>query len=92
MTWSDVSFVLRSPVRKRILELMVKGTTMTPLSIAKEMNLDKANISRRIAELAQRDMLRCENPEDRKFKFYRITDKGRGALKEVKKFGSDAVS
>ena len=82
--WADVSFILRSPVRRRILEMLSSRSALTPIMIAKELKLDKANVSRRITELAERKLIECKNPEDRKFRFYSITDRGKKLLKVVK--------
>lgn len=39
----------------------------------------------RILKLAERGLVKCINPEDRLWRFYKITKKGKDALKEINK-------
>jgi DNA-binding transcriptional ArsR family regulator len=85
MTWADVSFVLGSPLSKRILECLNKKSPMTPLQISKETNIARSNISTKLSELRTRKLAECINSESRKWRFYKITDKGKQVLSEVER-------
>lgn len=79
-----LSFVLRSKNRKLVLDLLSKES-LTPSQIMKKTPMYESHISRTLKELRENDLILCENPSDRRFKFYFATDLGKEVLKEVKK-------
>ena len=78
-----IGFVARAKRRKETLNLLSKHTQLSQPEIMRSLNQYKSNNSTTIKELAQKDLIKCINPEDRSFKFYKITKKGRNILKEV---------
>ena len=46
-------------------------------------NMYKSHTARTLKELSEKDLIKCLNPEDRAFKFYKITSLGRKVLEEV---------
>ena len=80
MKWSDLSYILRSPLSKQVLQVLEKES-LAPVEIAKRTGIDKGNVSHKLIELVKRGFVECENPEDRKWRFYSITDHGRKILK-----------
>lgn len=80
MKWSDLSYLLRSPLSKQVLQSLEKEP-LAPVEIAKRTGIDKSNVSHKLAELVKRGFVECENPEDRKWRFYSITEYGRKMLK-----------
>jgi len=70
------SFILRSKNRQNILkELSNKNLTAT--DITKITKMYKFHVSRTIKELKQEKLIKCLNPNDREYKFYKLTKKGR---------------
>lgn len=45
----------------------------------------KAHVSRAFKELQEKQLIKCANPNDRNFRFYKLTDKGKKVLVEVEK-------
>lgn len=84
MAWSDVSYLLRSPVSKRILEA-IENEPLAPFEISKRTNTARSNISSKLIELKKKELVKCINPEARKWRFYEITEQGKELLKEVRK-------
>ena len=85
MLWDNVSYVLRSPLSKRILECLNSKSPLTPLQISKETTIARSNISTKLGELRKRKLVECVNPESRKWRFYKITNQGKKVLKEAEK-------
>ena len=84
--YEDASFLLRSPLSRKILEALSSSEQpLAPLQIAKKANMARSNVSTKLIELKKRGFAECVNPNDRKWRFYRITDKGKRILKEAQK-------
>ncbi len=89
MTWDDVSFVLGSPLSKKILECLHESKEpLAPLQIAKKTNIARSNVSTKLGMLVKRGLVEPVNPEARKWRFYRTTKKGSKMLKEVNRIKS----
>lgn len=88
MTWDDVSFILRSSLSRKILETLKERSPLTPFQMSKETNIARSNISTKLVELRKRKLVECVNPQSRKWRFYKITDKGNGVLTRAKKIRS----
>ena len=86
-----VSFVLRSKTRKRILELLL-GEQLTPSQIKKRTEMYESHVSRALKELLEKSLIKCENPEERRFKFYKITSLGKNVLNEANKISKEIGS
>jgi len=82
--YEDVSYLLRSPLRLKIIEcLSSSNKPMTPLEIAKKTNIARSNVSTKLGELIKRNYVICVNPKDRKWRFYKVSNKGKIALNET---------
>lgn len=79
-----ISFVARSRRRIEILKLLIKEEKSQP-EIMKLTHMYKAHTSRTIKELVSKKLIICKNPEDREYKFYKITSLGRRILEKTKK-------
>lgn len=78
-----ISFVARSKRRKETLKLLSKEKRLSQPEIMRKLKQYKSHNSRTLKELFDKGLIVCVNPEDRSFKFYKITKKGRNLLKEV---------
>jgi DNA-binding MarR family transcriptional regulator len=81
---SDLAFVLRAKNRVKILETL-KGKQFISKQIEEETGMYKSHVGRTLKELLSKDLIVCVNPEDRNFKFYKLTTKGNKILKEINK-------
>lgn len=82
-----ISFIARSKRRKEVL-FKLKEKSMSQPEIMKETGMYKAHTSRVLKELSDKNLIICRNPEDRMFKFYKITSLGKSVLEDVKKLFS----
>ena len=77
----ELSFVKASSYRKKVLKSL--GHPKTPTQIADELKIHRNNISNTLKELKQYGLVECINPEVRKGKLYRLTDKGEKISKNI---------
>ncbi|HRZ85640.1 MAG TPA: helix-turn-helix domain-containing protein [Candidatus Paceibacterota bacterium] len=81
--WQDVSFVISSDYRKRILDNI--QSPKTPSKLSKELNINIAHISRTLSELESSKLIECLTPKANKGKLYIITNYGKQILSEINK-------
>jgi len=81
--WDLVSFVIASSYRKKVLSAL--STPKTPSAISKEISINKTHISRALAELEDKGLIKCLTPNSKKGKIYSIQDLGKETLTEVNK-------
>jgi len=72
--YSLISFVLRGERRKAILLCFDKP--MIPKEIAEKCEVSIHNVSKSLKELVDKGLIKCENPNDKFYRFYSLTDKG----------------
>lgn len=86
MSWDDVSYVVASKTRKSIM--LKLETPRTPTFLAKELEINLANISRALTELEEKGIVVCLTPEQRVGKIYSLTKKGikvSGTIEDMEK-------
>jgi predicted transcriptional regulator len=83
MSWDEVSYVIASKTRKAILSRL--DTPRTPTFLAKDLDLNLANISRAITELENKDIVVCLTPKQKVGKIYSLTKKGKDIVVKVQK-------
>ncbi len=81
--WETISFVIGSKYRQQVLEIL--NFPKTPTKIAKDLNINKAHVSRSLAEMMKRRLVRRLTPESRKGKLFSRTSKGKIILKDLPK-------
>lgn len=79
-----ISFVARGKRRLEILELL-KENERSQAELMKKTEMYKGHTSRTLKELSDKKLIKCLNSEDRVFRFYKITKKGKDILAEAKK-------
>jgi len=77
-----LSFVLRAKNRIKVLRLLTKER-LIPSQIMKKTNMYESHTSRTLKELLSKKLIVCENPDDRRFRFYKITQIGDKMVNEV---------
>ena len=81
---SLISFVASSKRRLEVLKILKENSKSQP-EIMRLTGMYKAHTSRTLKELTEKKLIVCRNPEDRAFKFYKITGLGKKILEEVEK-------
>lgn len=81
----DVMFLLRSKLRIQILEAL-KKEELTPVMLAKLLDKPRPSISRIVKDLESRNLAKCLNPDDDRWREYVITSKGKNVLTATKRF------
>lgn len=78
-----ISFVARGKRRKETLILISEYPRISQSEIMRKLKQYKSHNSHTLRELQEKELINCINPEDRSFKFYKITKKGKEILKEA---------
>jgi predicted transcriptional regulator len=79
---SLISFVAISKRRQEILQKLSERAISQP-EIKRLTGMYKTHTSRSLSELVNKKLIACINPQDRAFKFYKITSLGKRISKEV---------
>ena len=74
--WEKYGYVTASSYRTKALKSL-DGETKIPSQIARDTGLKPNHISKTLSELKEQELIECINPEARKGRLYRHTDKGR---------------
>ena len=81
--WDDVSFIISSSYRHKVLKGL--NEPKTPSKLSKELEINKTHISRALSELESKKMIKCLTPEAKKGKIYVSTDYGKELLEKASK-------
>lgn len=79
--WQLVSFIKSSKYRERVLKALDKPKT--PTEIKKEIDVDKAHVTRALKSLIEKELVVCHTPEARKYKIFERTKKGNSILDKL---------
>lgn len=72
---TEISYVKISTYRNKVVNSL-KGDVKIPSVIAKDSGIRTNHISKVLGELKEHDLVECINPEARKGRLYRLTEKG----------------
>ena len=72
---AEISYVEISKYRTKVMKTL-DDKVKIPSQIAKDSEIRQNHISKVLAELKARELIECINPEVRKGRLYRLTDKG----------------
>ena len=75
-------FIQRSSYRQRVLKALDEDVLM-PTEIAKRSNIKTNHVSKVLSELKNKDLIEIINPEVRKGRLYRQTNKGKIVSKNI---------
>lgn len=73
------SFILRSKNRQLILRLLSEKSR-TAIDLVKLTKMYKSHVSRTLKELRDEGLIICLNPNDREYKFYKLSKKGKKVI------------
>ena len=76
-------FLARSKLRSRILQELEDKPQIASF-LAKRIKKHREVVSRIFLDLQKRKLAVCTNPKAPSFRYYKITEKGKKALKELK--------
>ena len=79
---TEISYVEISSYRKKVMKSL-DGEVLIPTQIARNSEIRPNHISKVLAELKAHELVECINPEVRKGRLYRLTDKGEKIIKEL---------
>jgi len=79
---AEISYVKISSYRLRVMKSLEEDVKM-PSEIARDAEIRQNHISKVLSELKARDLVECINPEVRKGRLYRHTDKGVDVVKNL---------
>ncbi|WP_295610990.1 winged helix-turn-helix domain-containing protein [uncultured Methanobrevibacter sp.] len=80
---TEISYVQMSKYRIKVMKAL-DGDVKIPSVIAKDSGIKTNHISKILSELKAHELVECINPEVRKGRLYRLTDKGEEIVNELK--------
>ena len=80
---TEISYVEISTYRTKVMKSL-DGDVKIPTGIAKDSRIKTNHISKVLSELKAHELVECINPEVRKGRLYRLTDKGEEVVKNLK--------
>jgi len=80
---TEISYVQISTYRTKVMKSL-DDEVKIPSQIAKDSEIRQNHISKVLAELKAHELVECINPEVRKGRLYRLTDKGEDIVKNIK--------
>lgn len=83
-----ISLLVRSENRIKVLKSLKSGDKI-PSIISKEIWDNSNHISKYLKTLKEVELVECLNEEDKRYRFYHLTDKGRYYLDKVEKEYND---
>ena len=78
----EISYVKISSYRLRVMKSLEEEVKM-PSEIARDSDIRQNHISKVLSELKAHELVECINPEVRKGRLYRHTDKGVDVVKNI---------
>ena len=79
---TEISYVEISSYRKKVMKSL-DGEVLIPTQIARNSEIRPNHISKVLSELKAHELVECINPEVRKGRLYRLTDKGEEVTKNI---------
>ena len=81
---SIISLLARSKKRIKVLK-SIETENKIPSKISKDINDNSNHVSKYLKTLKEAELVECLNEEDKRYRFYSITDKGKYYLNKVEK-------
>jgi DNA-binding MarR family transcriptional regulator len=69
--------------RRKAVLLSLEKNAKIPKQIATELKISISNVSNTLAELIEKELIFCNNPQSHIYKYYELTKKGKEILKEL---------
>lgn len=81
-----VSFVIAGKTRKKVLKSLSESKN-TPTKIASKLKVHRSTISRTLADLQKKKLVKCLTPKAAMGRLYALTTLGKKVLLEVERTG-----
>ena len=78
----EISYVQISKYRAKTMKAL-DGTVKIPSAIAKDSEIRTNHISKVLSELKAHELVECINPEVKKGRLYRLTEKGEKIVENI---------
>ena len=78
------TFVLRGRNRRKIMEILKAGNK-TQAELHKITNMYRTHVRRTLNELISKNLVKCINPNDKRYKIYKLTSTGEKTIKKINK-------
>lgn len=78
--WKEYGYVTSSTYRIKVMKSL-EGKTKIPSQIAKDSDIIQNHISATLKQLKEHELIECINPDVKKGRLYRLTDKGDDLVK-----------
>ena len=72
---------------KTLIARTLLGQYYNPHS-SKQLKISLPNVSIKLRDMSKTELVECINPDDAKGRIYKLTDKGKDIIKEIKKMES----
>lgn len=79
---TEISYVQISQYRTKVMKSL-EGDAKIPTAIANDSGIRTNHISKVLSELKAHELVECINPEVRKGRLYRLTDKGEKIVENI---------
>ena len=79
---TEISYVNISKYRTKVMKTL-DGEVLIPSQIARNSGIRTNHISKVLSELKAHELVECINPEVRKGRLYRLTDKGEELVENI---------
>lgn len=79
----EITYVKISTYRTRVMKAL-DGDVKIPSKIAIDANIMQNHISNVLRQLKEHELVECINPEYKKSRLYRLTDKGKKVTENLK--------
>ena len=79
---TEISYVNISKYRTKVMKSL-DGKVLIPTQIAENSGIRTNHISKVLSELKAHELVECINPEVKKGRLYRLTDKGEKLVKNI---------
>lgn len=79
---TEISYVKISSYRTRVMKSL-EDDVKIPTVVAKDSEIRSNHISKVLSELKAHELVECINPEARKGRLYRLTDRGKDIVKNM---------
>ena len=80
--WEEIDYVNRLGYRLKVMKSL-DGDVKIPSEIANDTEIFQNHISNALRQLKEHELVECINPEVRKGRLYRLTDKGDEIVKNL---------
>ena len=78
----EVGYIQVSSYRTKVMKSL-DGEVRMPSQIAKDTNIIQNHLSNTLKQLKEHELVECINPEVKKGRLYRLTDKGEEIIKKL---------